>query len=436
MKILRFFTKKPMGAAVTATLATALLAPTPVVLAATDVNVWHSLNPHNKQVFEGLVKRFNRSQDEVHVRLQAFDDTPAIDGALAMVDADDARPHLVQLDETKVPDMSAYRSYIQPLHQLLAKHPIGTVNWFLPPQNTAARDGQGRLTAFPYMLDVPVMFYNVAALEKAGLSPAKPSRSWSTLQKQVVTAANKGSRQCPITSDQPVSINLENLAAVNNQNFVTQGPGGAPVFKFDALYIRHLSLMISWVRSELMVKPEFNSVASERFENGECAILLSHSGNLGWFDNNRGLNYAVSAIPYYPEVTETPGLPFVGGAALWATKGHGEQAEAATAAFLGWLSKPEQAQTWFENTGFLPLTQDAYDNAAFKSEAMQQWAAIVAPYAKEPVATSRGFKINNYPEIRALFNKTMDSALGGEQSAVSALQSASEAADKLSGKAP
>src|SRR5699024_12744061 len=53
------------------------------------------------------------------------------------------------------------------LHQLLAKHPIGTVNWFLPPQNTAARDGQGRLTAFPYMLDVPVMFYNVAALEKA-----------------------------------------------------------------------------------------------------------------------------------------------------------------------------------------------------------------------------------------------------------------------------
>jgi len=157
---------------------------------------------------------------------------------------------------------------------------------------------------------------------------------------------------------------------------------------------------------------------------------------MGWFDGNRGLNYGVSAIPYYPEVTETPGLPFVGGAALWATKGHGDAAEAATAAFLGWLSKPEQAQTWFESTGFLPLTKQAYSNASLKGEAMQQWAGIVEPYANEPVATSRGFKINNYPEIRALFNKTMDSALGGEQSAVSALQSASDAAGKISAKAP
>src|SRR5699024_9209453 len=372
MQILRFFAKKPVGAVIATAFSVALFAPASSALAATDVNVWHSLNAHNKQVFESLVKRFNRAQDDVHVRLQAFDDTRAIDGALAMVSEDDARPNLVQLDETKVPDMPAYRSYIQPLHQLLARHPIGEVDWFLPAQNLASRDSQGRLTAFPYMLDVPVMFYNVAALEKAGLAPAKPSRSWSALQKQVVTMANNGSRQCPITSDQPVSINLENLAAVNNQNFVTQGPGGAPGFKFDALYIRHLSLMISWVRSELLVKPEFNSVAGQRLDDGECGILLSHSGNLGWFDSNRGLNYAISAIPYYPEVTETPGLPFVGGAGLWATKGHGDAAEAATAAFLGWLSKPEQAQTWFESTGFLPLTQQAYSNATLKGEAMQQ----------------------------------------------------------------
>lgn len=413
----------------------ALMATSMSAFSATTIDVWHALNPHNAQVFEQLVKRFNRESDQTRVRLKAFDGPQAIDAALEKAKKESDRPNLVQLDEARLPDVNAKRDYIMPLHQLLAKHPMKGVEWFLPAENTAARDSKGRLVAFPYMLDIPVMFYNIDAFSKAGINPPEPQRVWSGLQSQVVTVANNGSRQCPLTSDQTVSVNLESLAAVNNQPFTAaQNPRagrGAPVFHFDSLYIRHLSLMISWVRSELMVRPELNNMATQRFANGECAVLLSQSSNLGWFGAQRGLTFGVTGLPYYPEVTSAPGLPFVGGAALWATRGHSAEHDAATAEFLAWLAKADNAATWFEETGYLPLTREAFEKAKKRGSVYEQWHALVTPYEKEPVATARGFQIKNYPEIRAIFHQSLQRALSGDEPAVTVLRAASDQASKI-----
>lgn len=403
------------------------------VAADTQIRVWHALSPHNQTVFESMVKQFNRSGSDVTVRLTGFETMQALETALDMVREATDRPHLVQLDETRVPDVTALRSYLQPLHTLHSKHPIHKVQWFLPAANTAGRDSKGQLQAFPFMLDIPVMFYNVTRLRDAGIEPARPNRDWMQLQTDVAQVANNGTRYCPITSDQTVSINLENLAAVNNQPFVTQA-GGATKFRFDSLYIRHLSLMVSWVRTELMVKPDFNDVAASRFAEGECAVLLSSSSHLGWFNSGGKLNLGVSGLPYYPEVTQDPGLPFVAGSALWATRGHAEADNGATMAFLAWLAETDQARHWYENTGFLPLTKEAFAQAKAGGKVSAQWNGLVEPYANEPVATARGFKIKNYPQIRAIFEQSVGEALAGKRPAVPVLKAASERATEMSSK--
>lgn len=407
----------------------ALLLPSFSALAATTINVWHSLNPHNTQQLESLVGQFNRSSADYSVRLKSFKSSSDIDAALVKVAKDTDRPQLVQLDEAYIPDMVAKRKYLVPLHALMQKHPI-KIDWFLPTKNGAARDSKGNLQAFPFMLDVPVMYYNIDSFKKANISPATPNRSWMALQDQVVEAANNGSRQCPITSDQSVSINLENLAAVNNQPYVNTVKGGQ-AFKFNTMYIRHLSLMVTWVKSELMVNPEFNSVATSRFAQGECAILLSSSSNMGWFKSKMGLDFGVSGIPYYPEVTQTPGLPFVGGASLWATKGHGQESDKGTVEFLSWLAQPTQSTIWYENTGFLPLTKTALEKSNSRKVNMQQWKSIIEPYSVQPVAVTHGFKINNYPEIRNMLDQSVHTALSGNQPAVTVLGTASSEASKL-----
>src|SRR5690606_19448461 len=218
----------------------------------------------------------------VKVHLKGFSSLAEVEKAVESAKTRDERPHLAQLEEHRAPEGDA-RSYVQPLYAMLATHPITNADWFLNGENAFAHDRRGRLLGFPYMAEAPVMYYNIDAFRNANLQ-SPPERSWIGLQGQLVTVANNGSRTCPLTSDQPVSINLENLAAVNRQPYISDSNGlkgkGNPTFLFDVVYVRHLSMMISWVRSELMVKPEFNGAATQRFAKGECAVLLSTSGQL------------------------------------------------------------------------------------------------------------------------------------------------------------
>lgn len=416
-----------------------LLASSMAATAATELNVWHSLSPHNKSVFEGLIKDFNKSQSDVKVVLSAFENQEAVDAALAMTEKLRDKPNLVQLDDQRAPDDVSSRDYIQPLYVLQGKQTLKGLSWFFPEQNRHLRDAKGRLLAFPYMVDIPVMFYNINAFKTAGIKPAQPLRSWSGLQGQLVDLANNGSRKCPLTWNQPVSINLENLAAVNNQPFTMETKAGkgaktktTPAFHFDTMYVRHLSLMISWVRTELMVRPEFDGLATQRFANNECAVLLSDSGNLGWFSDSSKLNFAVSGLPYYPEVTATPGTPFAGGSALWSIKGHSKEADAASVQLMEWLADTQRASQWYQKTGFLPLTQQAF--AATPDSYYQnkgQWRELVSAYSAKPGVSGQGFRVKNYPKIKTMFGETLDRALKGNEPAVTALKFASTEAGKI-----
>ncbi|TCT05359.1 extracellular solute-binding protein [Paralcaligenes ureilyticus] len=403
---------------------------------ATDIQVWYSLNPHNNQVFQTLVKQFNGSQADVHVSLKAFDTPEQVEAALVAGVKTKNTPNLVQLNDDHAPDELINRSYILPLHTMLAKYPIKDAKWFVSSDHAAMRDAKGRLLAFPYMTDVPVMYYNIDAFKKAHIEPAIPARTWIGLQDQLVKLANASSRKCPYTTDIPVSINLENLAAVNNQFYTTDDNGlkakSAPSFPMDLMYVRHLSMMISWARTELLVKPEFEAQSTQRFANRECAVLMSGSGNLGWFNSTRSLSFGVAALPYYQEATAQPGSPFVGGAAFWALDKQSQTQEKATAAFLGWLAQPKNAATWYQSTGFLPLTQQAFaqtDSAYYKN--LGNWQALVADYARKPSATDRGFHVANYPKVKAMFRERLNTALNGQDPAVSALRTASAEANSI-----
>ena len=403
--------------------------------AATDVPVWISLDGHNADVFQSLVKAYNRSQSDVQVKVRTFDTPEALNQALDAAAKSKSLPALAQIGDSHTLEDISQRSYVQPLYTLEKTGPLKNVRWFVSSDNAFIHDAKGRLMAFPAMLEVPVMYYNQDAFKKAGLVPAAPQRTWMDLQGQLVSLANKGSRKCPLTSDLPVSINLENLAAVNNQLYASADNGlkakGLPSFSFDVTYVRHLSLMISWVRSEIMVRPDAGMRSVSRFAQGECAVMMSSSGHIGEFNDQRKLHYAVSGLPYYPEVTKVPGNPFVSGAGLWVMKSPKPVTDA-TVAFLGWMTQPEQAAGWYQKTGYLPLTQAAFDTTPpgyYKD--LGQWRNLVAVYAGRSAVTGQGFRIHNYPAIRTRFQQILNSALDGQQPAVTALNTASAEGNRL-----
>jgi len=144
------------------------------VHAATDIQIWHTLNAHNQGVFERLIAQFNQSQKEIRITSNRYERAQALEAAL---DQTRQPPHLVQLEEPHEPGGMPKRSDIQPLYRLLDRYPVQDQDWFVSRQYSYARDTQGRLLAFPFMMEIPVMLYNLDAFAKAGLVPL-PDRAW------------------------------------------------------------------------------------------------------------------------------------------------------------------------------------------------------------------------------------------------------------------
>ena len=417
----------------------ALAAMVPAAHAATEIQVWHTLTGANKSEFEKLVKQYNKEQSAVEVSLRAFASDAALKQEAEAAIRAKQTPNLIELKDNHSPEVVAEHAAIKPLYELLAKYPIKDASWYLPATTSFVHDGKGHLLAFPWMAEIPIMFYNIDDYKKAGLDPNQPARTWADLQNQVLKVRDQAHVDCSFATSDDVMVHIENLAPVNNQMLTSNDNGltgskAAPSMQFDTLYMRHLSLMVSWVDSQMYTKHTNDRSTDAAFASGECGVLLSGSGAMGDFLAARGLSFGVAPLPYYPQATPAPGRPFVSGAALWATEGHPAEQDKATADFLGWLSKPVIAAEWSQHTGYLPLTEAAYraSDVSFYSR-IPGAQAVVATMSGPTPATSRGFRMNNYERIQAVFGQALDDAFADKVTPMAALESAAFQARSLAG---
>lgn len=405
--------------------------------AGVEIEVWHTLAGPNKTEFEKLTKKFNKEQKDVVVALRGFDDAKALQSAASDALKKKRGPHLLQLEDNRSPEVVSEHKAILPLYQLLAKYPIKDLNWFLPGTSSFIRDSKGRLLAFPWMAEIPVMYYNVNHYKKAGLDAQNPSRTWADLQGDLLKLRDVANLECPYASSNQVEVHLENLAPVNKQLYTSNDNGlaaskTAPVLKFDILYMRHVSLMVSWKRSLLFTASSDDNQSDKLFADGKCGVLTSSSGAAGTFMNTRKLAFGVAPLPYYSQVTAEAGRPFVSGSALWAVAGHPREQEKATADFLAWLSKPVNAAQWHQQTGYLPLTDAAFRAADVSFYDKVPGAKVLVESLRgNPASTSRGFRMAHYDRVEPILNGELTLALEGLTPPMAALNKASEQARKI-----
>ena len=402
-----------------------------------QIQVWHTLMGPNKAEFEKLVKQYNKEQGDVEVSVRAFPNQAALKQEAAASRKSKGGPNLVQLDDNHSPEVVAEHRDILPMYELLAKYPIKDANWFLPATSSFTRDARGRLLAFPWMAEIPVMFYNLDQYKKAGLDPNKPARTWADLQGDLLKLRDVANSNCPYATSDQVSVHLENLAPLNGQTYTSNENGldkgrAAPALQFDTLYMRHLSLMVSWKRSDLFTNHSEDRANDALFAKGDCAVLTTGSGALGQFLDAKSLKFGVAPLPFYDQATPTAGRPFVSGAALWALEGRPQAQEKATAQFLAWLSKPVIAAEWHQRTGYLPLTEAAFraSDVSFYDR-MPGAQQLVAAMRSQPAASGRGFRMNNYDRIEPVLSQGLNEALEGRTPPMAALNSAATQARSI-----
>jgi len=407
----------------------------PAVAQKTEIEIWHSLSGQHETIFNDLISRFNRESPTSSVRVRDFSDQQQLQIAgREAVAGQRAKPDLVQLRDNHDPQVLAQHKDVMPLYQLLSKYPISDASWFLNATTAFVRDDKNRLLAFPMMAEVPVMFYNIDLFRNAGLDVKKPADSWQDLQAQLLSLRNEGRSQCPYVSSDQVNVHLENLAPLNRRLFVTPDNGLKSTrnlsLNFDILYIRHMSLMVSWKKTDLFTSSTMGDEAELAFARGECAVLTAGSGALATIMKGN-TSFGVAPLPYYPQVSKKRGAPFITGDALWVIAGQSAARNKATAELLAFISKPVIAAEWHQKTGFMPLTDAAFRAAGVSFyDRIPGARSIVEQMRDVDGVNSAGFRVPNYAKVKPILDQALNQAYGDKISPMNALLEAKSAADK------
>ena len=333
--------------------------------AATDIEWWHAMGGALGEKLNKIADDFNKSQSDYVVKPTFKGNYPEVlTAAIAGFRAKQA-PHIVQVFEVGTATMMAAKGAVYPVYQLMQDTgaPFDP-KAYLPTVVGYYTDPSGKLLSFPFNSSTPIFYYNKDAFRKAGLDADKPPQTWD----QVVEAAKKlqgAGTGCGLATEWPSWIHLENLSAWHNKPFSTKENGFAGLdtrLVFDAdLQERHWANLAEWQRTKLFSYGGRGPDGKTRFYSGECGMLTASSAARADVLANSKFDVGFGMLPYYQDVQGAPQNSIIGGATLWVLKGHKSEDYKGVAKFFSYLSKPE-VQAWgHQQTGYLPITEAAYE---------------------------------------------------------------------------
>src|SRR6201999_1711492 len=136
------------------------------------------------------------------------------------------------------------------------------------------------------------------------------------------------------------------------------------VLEFNGpLQVKHLQTLIDLQKDKTYDYSGRTNTGEGGFTSGECPLFLTSSAFFGNVKSQAKFNFTNAPMPYYPDVKGAPQNSIIGGASLWVMGGKSKEEYKGVAKFLTYLSKPDVQARWHEETGYLPITNAAYELA-------------------------------------------------------------------------
>ena len=408
--------------------------------AATEVEWWHAMGGALGEKVEKIAGDFNASQSDYVVKpVYKGNYTETMTAAIAAFRAGQ-QPAIVQVFEVGTGSMMAAKGAIDPVYQLMEK----SGEPFDPKAYLAAvvgyyTDTDGNMLSMPFNSSTPIVYYNKDVFEKAGLDPNTAPKTWGDVEDFSKKIIDSGAAECGFTTGWQSWVQLENFSAFHNVPFASDanGFGGTDaVLEFNGdLQKRHIGNMGEWQKSKIFDYGGRRSDSAPKFYSQECAMYMNSSAALaGVRANAKDFEVGVGMLPYYDDVEGAPQNSIIGGATLWVLSGHDAEEYKGVAQFFNYLSSPEVQAWWHQETGYLPITNAAYELS--KSQGYYEKnpgadTSVLQMNLNPPTENSRGLRLGNFVQIRDVINEELEEVWSGNKSADEALDTAVERGNKL-----
>lgn len=394
--------------------------------AAREIRFWHAMTGVLGERIEELCRGFNTSQSDYVVAPVYRGTYDELINATVAAYRTRTQPQLVQIYERGFMTMLLSNAIV-PVHELLAAHGH-RVDWsdFIKPI-AGFYSWRNQLQAMPFNSSTPILFFNREVFARAGLE--KPAATWQELEEQFRRMKAAGIPAGTVMAGDYHWSWFENYSAINDMPYATRSNG------FDGLdtefvynrtgVVGQVGRMKRWLDDGLMVMAGQGFSPESVFTSGRAATYIASTAAHAGIMAARDLPWDATYLPY--EEGREPRNSTIGGAVLWALRGHSEADNAGTAAFLAHLAKPETQVWWHRTTGYVPATNAAYAMAraeGWYTQRPTQELAVLQLSRGTPTPNSLGFRFGNFTQTMMAQREEAERAFAGQKSPQAAMDDA------------
>ncbi|WP_172254146.1 ABC transporter substrate-binding protein [Saccharibacillus deserti] len=390
---------------------------------------WHAMSGELGGVVDELVKQFNDSQDEVEVEAVFQGTYDESLNKLKTAMGSGTGPTMIQTYEIGSRFMIDSGA-ITPMQQFIDGESYDVSH--LEENILGYYTFDDRLYSMPFNTSNPILYYNKDAFKKAGLDPENPPTTYEEVEKAAKTLT-EGS----MTGGSFAIYGwfMEQLLANQGAELLNNSNGRAGMADQAQLGAPAAVSTLEWWKKMVDEGTMLNlgrktDDTKKAFAAGQVAMTLDSTASLRGIVQAAEGKFEVGTAPL-PKPTAADadkGGVVVGGASLWILNDRPEEEQQAAWKFIKFLAEPKTQAYWHVNTGYFPITKEAYNEDLVKENLKkypQFQTAIDQLHGTELTPATQGAVMGVFPEARQLTETAIEEALTGAAKPQDALDRAS-----------
>ncbi len=404
---------KPLLAALA--LSTGILAPMQAS-AATEIQWWHAMGGRLGEVVNEIAEKYNGSQSDVVVvptYKGGYEDT--MTAGIAAFRAKE-QPHIIQIFDAGAATIINAKGATVPVADLMTDFSIedyiAGVRYFYA-------DSAGKMIGLPFNSSTPLLYFNKDAFKEAGIDA--PPKTWEEFE--AIAPKLKEAGYIALAQSHSPWIFSENFHSRHNLQMAT-GNNGYDSTDVELLY-NNDHMKMHWGKVKQWLDDGHYGFYGrawgdnqDAFVQKKVAMWLGSSGSFGGLTKSAEFEFGTTFLPYWESITKEPTGTFIGGAALFAMAGHEDDEYKAIADFFGYMTSSENQVFWHKETGYVPITEAAYEDAKAEGyyESTPDAEIGILQLSLPGGEWTKGYRLGYYVQIREVMYKHFDDIFSGSAS--------------------
>ncbi|MTI17785.1 extracellular solute-binding protein [Rhodobacteraceae bacterium RKSG542] len=417
---------------------TAMTTASTASFAATEISWWHAMGGTLGEVVNEIAAGYNETQNACNltpVYKGTYEET--LTSGIAAFRAGE-QPNVIQVFDAGAATIIGAKGAVVPAQDLLEdagkefnmEDYIAGVRYFYA-------DTAGKMIGMPFNSSTPILYYNEEALAKAGVEAPK---TWEDFE--VIAPKLKEAGYVPLSQSHLPWIFTENFMSRHNLQFATnnngyEGAKGTEILVNNEAIKAHFAKVKEWLDGGLFGYYGTGWGDNQTpFQEGKVAMWLGSSGSFGGLMKSAEFKFSSTFLPYWNSVAEQGSGTFIGGAALFAMAGKPKAENDCVADFYGYLTSAEVQYEWHQKTGYVPITNAAYELAKKDGHYDRFPAAETGiQQLNQPGGDwTKGYRMGFYVQIRDVMNREYGRIFSGETTVEDAFKAIEEEGNKLLGR--